>query len=355
MAHDQTKAIAILKSIWKRDPAGVWSIHDLQTIDLKPRKGYGADYFRIEDDIKLLTHRPGPIFENLFATFGSTEFLVQQSVVPVVAWNDGDAEIRCIGTGFFISASGLLITAAHVLRDPVDEGYTSVKAVGESAFRLGDSLHFGIMLSTNPAMRNAPFPVPNELRKSKWIICPFEWMQHWGRTVESPLFDRKPEFRLDLDIAVCKVKHNMIGGSYQPLNIGLHSLKIGDRAVAVGYPEMKNMAFKADQELPELVVSVGTVTNIYADNLTEKQTPTPGPSFDFNAKIPGKMSGGPILVGSGILAKGVVSRSWQDENYASGCLIAPIMGLKLQTGKSILDLITTGNEGICDFRGSGMM
>jgi hypothetical protein len=357
MTHNQTKTIAIFKSIWKQDAAGVWSVHDAQGIDLKPRKGYAADYFRIENDIKLLTHRPGAIFKDFFASFGTTEFLIRQSVVPIVAWNEGDAEMRCIGTGFFISASGLLITAAHVLRDPVDEEYTSLTPVGKSGFRMGDSLHFGIMLPTNPAMRNAPFNVPDQLRNARSIICPFEWAQHWGQTIESPLFDRKPDFRLDLDIAVCKVKANFLGGAYQPLNIGLHSLKIGDRAVAIGYPEMKNIPFKADRETqpePELIVSVGTVTNIYPDNLTEKQTPTPGPCFNFDAKIPGKMSGGPIIVGPGIITKGVVSRSWTGENDASGCLIAPIMGLKLQTGKSIFDMMTTGNEGIGNFLSSGI-
>ena len=53
----------------------------------------------------------------------------------------------------------------------------------------------------------------------------------------------KPEYKLDLDIAVCKVAENKIGGSYQPLNVGQHALKIGDRAVAIGYAEMKNIQF----------------------------------------------------------------------------------------------------------------
>src|ERR1700722_13669126 len=169
MPKDKAQSIAILKSIWNRDSAGIWSVHDMQAIDLKPRKGYGADYFKIEDDVNLLTQRPGAIIQNLFASFGTTEFLVRQSVVPVVAWNDGDAEMRCIGTGFFISASGLLMTAAHVMRDPVDEAYTSVTLAGEGAFRMDDSLHFGVMLPTNPAMRNAPFAIPDQLRSAKYI------------------------------------------------------------------------------------------------------------------------------------------------------------------------------------------
>jgi hypothetical protein len=66
------------------------------------------------------------------------------------------------------------------------------------------------------------------------------------------------------------------------------------------------------------------------------------------------MSGGPILVGSGILAKGVVSRSWQDEKFATGCLIAPIMSITLAAvRKSLLELMMTGNEGMAVFQGGG--
>jgi Trypsin-like peptidase domain len=299
--------------------------------------------------------RPGPIFENFFSTFGTTEFLVRQSIVPVVAWTEGDTEMRCIGTGFFISASGLLMTAAHVLRDPVEEEYTGLTQVGENSFKLDESLRFGVMIPANPAMKSSPFAMHPTFRDAQWFVCPFEWAQHWGKTVESPLFYQKDKFKLDLDVAVCKVRDNILGGSYQPLNIGQHNIKIGDRAVAIGQAEMKDIPFKLNENYqPELVVSVGSVTRIYIDNIIEKQTTTPGPCFDFDAKIPEKMSGSSILVGSGILTKGVVSRSWKDETQATSCLIAPVMGLALPNGKSLLDLMNGGNEGIAKLWGPGL-
>jgi hypothetical protein len=359
MEKMQTEHIGILKSIWKKSEAGIWSVHDLKGIDLKPREGCEKNYFQIKDEMNLMTQSPGHIMENFFATFGGSEFLVRQSIVPIVAWNDGDEEVRCIGTGFFISASGLLMTAAHVLRDPVDEKYTSVAQVGEGQFKLDESLRYGVLIPANPAMRNAPSEVFNirpEIRSTKWFMCPFEWAQHWGKEVESPLLHQASEFKLDLDIAICKVKENtQLGGSYQPLNIGLHNLKVGDRAVAIGYPAMRNIRMNANDDYqPELTVSVGAVTTIYLDNIIEKHNPTPGPNFEFDAKIPGKMSGSPILVGGGILTKGVVSRSWQDENYASGCLIASMMSLPLVSERSLLDLMNSGNEGIAKIQGSGL-
>lgn len=355
MENPQADGIRILKTIWRKNEAGVWAGHDLKGIDLNPREGFTKDYFKIKNEINLMTQMPGPVMNNLFATFGTTEFLVRQSIVPIIAWNDGDKEIRCIGTGFFISASGLLITAAHVIRDPVDENYTSVSQVDKNSHKLGENLHFGILLPANPAMRNAPFEMHPAMQEAKWFMCPFEWTYHWGKDIESPLLHEKPEFKLDLDIAVCKVKEQPLIGPYQPLNIGLHNLKIGDRAVAIGYPEMRNIRLGGDDYQPELVVSVGSVTTIHPDNMTKKQSATPGPNFEFNAKIPGKMSGGPILVGGGVITKGVVSRSLgSNDNHASGCLIAPMMNFPLIGGKSLLDLMRDGEEGIAHFIGAGL-
>ncbi len=355
MEQNPRDEIGILKSIWRRNEAGAWASYDLKGIDLKPREGFSKDYFKIENEVNLMTQRPGPIMNNLFATFGTTEFLVRQSIVPIVAWNDGDEEIRCIGTGFFISASGLLITAAHVLRDPVDENYTSVTHVDKISHKLGENLHFGILLPANPAMRNAPFEIHPAIREAKWFMCPFEWAYHWGKDVESPLLHKKPEFTPALDIAVCKVREQSLIGPYQPLNIGLYNLKLGDRAVAIGYPEMRNIRLSGDDYQPELIVSVGSVTTIHPDNITEKKNATPGPNFEFDARIPGKMSGSPILVGGGIITKGVVSRSLgSNENHASGCLIAPMMALPLIGDKSLLDLMNSGNEGIAKIHGSGL-
>jgi hypothetical protein len=174
MNQTRKDQIGISKSIWKKSEVGVWASHDLKGIDLKPRAGFSKDYFKIENEVNLMTQAPGPIMSNFFATFGTTECLVRQSIVPIVAWNDGDEEIRCIGTGFFISASGLLMTAAHVLRDPVDENYTSVTHVGQNAHKLSEDLRFGIWLPANPAMKNAPFPMHPVMREAKWFMCQFE-------------------------------------------------------------------------------------------------------------------------------------------------------------------------------------
>ena len=164
--------IGILKSIWRKNEAGVWTGHDLKGIDLKPRKGFSKDYFKIENEVNLMTQRLGHIMNNFFATFGTTEFLVRQSIVPIVAWNDGDEEIRCIGTGFFISASGILMTAAHVLRDPVDENYTSLTQVNKGSHKLGEDLNFGALLPRQPSYEKCPISNASGNARGKMVHVP---------------------------------------------------------------------------------------------------------------------------------------------------------------------------------------
>jgi hypothetical protein len=119
--------IAILKSIWSRRPDGIWYVHDLKGIDLKPRPGFGSNYFVFESGIELMTHTPSQNIHEALASFGPTDFLMKQSVVPVVMWREEDRYIRCVGTASIISCSGYVMTAAHVLMDPFESGYGAVR------------------------------------------------------------------------------------------------------------------------------------------------------------------------------------------------------------------------------------
>ncbi len=95
--------IALLKSLWTRGHDGRWGVNDLKGISLKPQPGFDTDFFKPIDEIILLSNTPPRNITDAFAAFGPTTFFLKQSILPVVAWVDGEALLRCIGTAFLIS------------------------------------------------------------------------------------------------------------------------------------------------------------------------------------------------------------------------------------------------------------
>src|SRR5437899_9729318 len=122
MTRQKNQEVRILKTLWNKGPDGRWRLQGLKDLILKPRPGFDPDFFQFESKIELLTKRR-PIKNPIGWTeiFGTTDFFVKQSVVPVVAWIQGDRFVRCIGTAFLISSTGYLITACHVLVDPYEQ------------------------------------------------------------------------------------------------------------------------------------------------------------------------------------------------------------------------------------------
>src|SRR5450755_4557542 len=99
---DDRPEISILKSIWTRRPDGRWGVHDLKGISLKRRAGHDDDFFAIDSEMELLTSAPPTNIGDMFAAFGPTDFLVRQSILPVVALVEGSDSMRCIGTAFVV-------------------------------------------------------------------------------------------------------------------------------------------------------------------------------------------------------------------------------------------------------------
>src|ERR1700687_1258482 len=96
--------IAILKTLWARRADGVWIIDGLKSLTLKPQMGCERDFFQVESEMELMTTSPsGRSMHELLASFGPTDFLLKQSILPVLAWVEGDTAIRCVGTVFVIS------------------------------------------------------------------------------------------------------------------------------------------------------------------------------------------------------------------------------------------------------------
>lgn len=343
--------IEILKLAWSRQPNGSWGVTALKGLSLKPKAGFEKDYFMFESSFELMTETPSANLHEMFASFGTANFLMKQSVVPVVAWNHGDAFIRCIGTASVISCSGYLLTAAHVIMDLYDSGYGATKHDG--LLHLAEGLEFGVFVPFNPAYGRG------------FRFFPIEKFWVWGNWKESPLVTEKDRFEYLTDIAICKIPEMPDGAAHQPLNLSLNPFLTGEAAYALGYAEMKDVPLDYSQgkfafKEPEMdmYVSIGEVTQIFPQNHLHCDRSTPGPCFDFKAKIPGRMSGAPIFGAQGAVIRGVVSRSFSNERHAFGAMLGPAMLLPLDEpsykGRTLRTLMESGNEGIARIQGAGL-
>lgn len=136
---------------------------------------------------------------------------------------------------------------------------------------------------------------------------------------------------------------------------------------AIGYPAMQDaeltcsergaLAFRGSFDL---FASKGNILEWLPDNATTRTVSTPGPCFSFGAKIPGGMSGAPIFDREGIYVHGVVSKGIDGpsgpERHSFGSMLGPSMGLPIarMNGKSLLQLLTQGNEGMAVLNGPGL-
>lgn len=347
---DQSGGVRILTSLWGRTPDGKWAITDLHGIELYPNPGCEPDHFTIANRMEMMSRNPrGRSLEEIVQTFGSTNQILKQSIVPVVALAADSSELRVIGTAFVVSASGLVMTAGHVLMDPEDSGYGNVTN-DNGAIRFGQDLQMGVLLPLHP-----PAHGEGAIR-----FAPFERCAYWGGWKESPLFHERDRVELDTDVAVCRLPPHPTG-AYQPLNLSLRHVVVAEKVFAIGYAEMENIPIRYEDGRvilshfkQDLYVSVGTITAVHHDNKVTRRVTTPGPCFEFEARIPGKMSGSPILGGDGVVIRGVVSKSFSGERGASGALLGPATHFPIFDHLSIKDMMLDGSEGIPIIQGADL-
>ncbi len=163
--------VSIMKTLWSRRADGRWQIDSMKGLELSSGDANKERYFALRGDIQLMTDRPNSGIDDVMTMFGPTEFLMQQSIVPVVAWIEGEPTMRCIGTASIISCTGYMLTAAHVLMDPIESGYGATRD-GDQV-RMHDDLNFGILM---------PFWAPSSgmnMQKA-FRFFPIEQAWNWG-------------------------------------------------------------------------------------------------------------------------------------------------------------------------------
>jgi hypothetical protein len=92
-----------------------------------------------------------------------------------------------------VSCTGLLITAAHVITDPIERQYGKVAQLPDLTLQ-GLDLHFGVLVPNNPI-----FEAPG------FSFFPFEWSLFLAERRDNPLPIAGLDLKLTSDIAICKV------------------------------------------------------------------------------------------------------------------------------------------------------
>ena len=246
--HEAKPTLELLKLHFGKNKDGKWAIEAMKGIPLRPRGGDGEGFFPIQDD--LVVAQP--------AFLGTIKFVLGQSIVPVVAHVQGERVLRCLGTGFFISCSGLLITAAHVIADPIEGQYGGVKELDNLTWHAGD-LKLGVMIPLNPL-----------LQADGYIFRDIEWATFLSERTEHPLPIAGVNLKLTSDTAICKVSPIAENIPHQPLAI-VHSgligtgMAVGKTATAVGYGQMQDVELARESDRGEgsnLLLTVNRQTSL---------------------------------------------------------------------------------------------
>ena len=317
----------LLLTFWNRLPTGEFNFAGLSGVKFPPcPEGCDQDFFPLRGgEVSAPQIQGVASLEQVSYFAGTTEFLLKQRILPVVAWVDGERVMRCIGTAFLISGSGYVLTATHVFLDPIQSGYAKVKKFSDEMI-IGEHVRIGVLIQLSGITGRQGFS-----------FYPFRDCRYWGQWLESPLIREPPKFIGQTDIAVCRLDLMQPQLTLQPLNLSLKAFKLQEECMSIGYAEMQDIPFEqnADGSLEiertrtQLFISYGNVTNVFADNAVTKRVPTPGPCFEFSARIPGKMSGAPIFDIRGMVVRGVLSSSASPQRQAYGCMLGPIMGLPI--------------------------
>jgi len=343
----KTCKIKILKVTFGRGKNGVWSINGLNNIAIKSIDPT-TDFYRIADE--LVVWQP--------SSFGPTSYFLGQSIVPVVAQIHGEDVLRCIGTGFFVSCSGLLITAAHVVSDPIERQYGGIMETNDLVWQARE-LTLGVMIPLNPMTHGKTY-----------VLREIEWASFLAKKADSPLPIKGVDLKLTSDTAICKVALLAPDVPHQPLTIvqpGIvgAGMSVGKTATAIGYGAMcdVNLEATAPNEIAgdfpfDLYASTGRILERFPDNATTKEVPTPGACFSASLQLPGGMSGSPIFDHEGIYVHGVVSRGWVDadgiSNLGFGSMLAHSMHIPIRPlgNKTLIQLHSESEHGFAKLRAS---
>lgn len=228
---------------------------------------------------------------------------IHRIISPLIAYR-GDREEFVSGTAFIV-ARGYALTAYHVLSDFVHR-YEALQNVE-------DSLNISFQIALFVSIENGTGFLPLKVMRV-WRAAPF-----------------------DIAVLALGVPENVPDSFEWKLPIlNLRPPKVGERITAFGFPNPE--VLRESSGVMRLqhrgFSSSGLVREVHAEKRDAFRLPFP--CFQFNARLDGGMSGGPIFNEAGnvcgIACSSLPANAEEEEHVSYGATLWPIIGIPIDAG-----------------------
>lgn len=210
-------------------------------------------------------------------------FGLRRSIVPLFTIDRETHLISGLGTSFRVDPFGTYLTAYHMLECP-EKRQIIDRQLGTVFGMMSPGLVYG-----RPPIPKDCFVIIDHVDNYRGEVSDPIGRLH-GRTENKNIFDCV-KFRFDPSNQRVKDFTDFL-----PLKISGSRPKIGDRVMAIGYPNVMDVQNVREEGVliftEKMYGAVGEITKLFS---TGRGITKPWPSFEVSCNWPGGMSGGPIF------------------------------------------------------------
>ncbi len=243
-------------------------------------------------------------------------FGLRRAVVPLIELASDGSQFDGLGTAFRIDPFTTFLSAQHVVE------HRANRPVGTNSVVVG-VLGMGLAFGRPPMPRDCLCTISEAEGFRAHLTDPLLELQ--GRLETRNAFDC---VRLRFDSASERLRRDVV---VLPLRLRGRPLQLGERVLAVGFPELTMMRRADIRNVVTYSENMfGAIAEVSAVFPHGRDSTHPWPSFEVRGHWPAGMSGGPIFNEEGEvigLVSSGVNPSYEDTGTGYGLWFSPVLGL----------------------------